>query len=134
MGIDSLVLCWRDFLGGLFGGLRGSVSVSAGEEMAESCFCFFCCRFSLRLWGGVNAIAESASLRSGVEREVCGISGSSAGMWDAVGLATCARVVAFECDMPRIVLGYDGQEEPDERKLRAYIIFETSSKSGALSQ
>lgn len=75
------------------------MSVDAGDEIAESCFCFFCWRFSLRLWGGVrvvNAIAESASLRSGVE--VCGISGSSAGMWDAVGQATCARVVAFDME------------------------------------
>jgi hypothetical protein len=95
------VVDWRDFLDGLFGGVTlrdwDSVSVEAGDEIAESYFCFFCWRFSLRLEDGVygvNVIAESASLRSGVE--VCGISGSSAGMWDAVGLATCARVVAFD--------------------------------------
>jgi hypothetical protein len=64
------VLRCRDFLGGLLGGLRdagNSVSVSEGVGSAESCFCFFCCLFSLRLKGMVNAIAESVSLISGVE-------------------------------------------------------------------
>jgi hypothetical protein len=58
----------RDFLGRLFGGLRGdSVSVSEGVGKAESCFCRFWRRRSLRLKAGVvNAIAESVSLVSGV--------------------------------------------------------------------
>lgn len=90
-------LRWRDFLGGLFGGVRDSESVSDGVRSAESCFCFFNCRRSLRLRGivgVVKAMAESASLSSGVDMR--GISGSSAGIAGAaIGLATCARVVAF---------------------------------------
>jgi hypothetical protein len=94
----ALWLGWRDFLDGLFGGLRGVVGMSESEGegvgRAELCLCFFCWRFSLRLEGMRKPIAESLSLVSGVE--VRGISGLVAGICSAAtGLATCARVSAL---------------------------------------
>jgi hypothetical protein len=130
--------------------LRGadSVSVLVGVGWTESYLCFFCWRFSLRLWGNVGkaslevssglggqgsstagfagvdkvsfclrfcrafalrsrlrdwwSVASvgsslSSSLSSGVE--LCGISISESATGiraAAVGLATCARVLAFD--------------------------------------
>jgi hypothetical protein len=42
--------------GGLRGGVGDSVSVPVGVGWAESCLCFFCWRFSLRLCGSVGCV------------------------------------------------------------------------------
>lgn len=67
MNVVSVVVDFCFFFGGLCGDGDESLSVSEGVGRAESCFCFFCARLSLRLCGVVDTIARKMSLLCGVE-------------------------------------------------------------------